>query len=190
MLSKLKTVLLSTVTHITDRLKEPGSIRSLAVILFAAKGLLPATWGNALISPDQTQDLLTGAVALLGGVSFLTPELTTTMLKALETVVPAKASAVLVETTPVITTLETLAAVGPAVSPAPVVPVAPVAPPVPVVPAVSLVAPVIQAATQVIAPAVAPIVADAVQVAQVIQSGEELAAALATSVPPTPPKVS
>lgn len=76
--------------YILERLKEPGSIRSLAVILFAAKGLIPSSWGIDLVSVDQAESVLTALILVLGGYSFLKPEATT---KAVEVVADVQTTA-------------------------------------------------------------------------------------------------
>lgn len=83
--------------YILERLKEPGSIRSLAVILFAAKGLIPSSWGIDLVSVDQAESVLTALILILGGYSFLKPEAST---KVAEVVADAQ--------TTTVTTLDTI----------------------------------------------------------------------------------
>jgi hypothetical protein len=67
--------MLTVLKKLGDRLKEPGSIRSLALVIFACKGLLPVSWQSQIVSADVVQTFLTALIVLLGGVSFLTPEL-------------------------------------------------------------------------------------------------------------------
>lgn len=55
------------------RLREPGTLRSVALGLFALKALLPESWGASALTADDIQNLLSLAILLLAGGSALMP---------------------------------------------------------------------------------------------------------------------
>lgn len=62
--------------YFVDRLKEPGTLRSLAVVLFALWGLAP--------DDPRIEAAIQVAILLLGGVSALIPEKTTAAAQAVQ----------------------------------------------------------------------------------------------------------
>jgi hypothetical protein len=58
---------------LTARLREPGTLRSVALALFALKALLPDSWGMSGITADDIQNLLSLAILLLAGTSAAMP---------------------------------------------------------------------------------------------------------------------
>jgi len=55
------------------RLREPGTLRSVALALFALKALLPESWGASGLTADDIQNLLSLAILLLAGTSAAMP---------------------------------------------------------------------------------------------------------------------
>ena len=59
--------------YLLDRLKEPGTIRSLAVVLFAIRLWLPDSIASQIVDVSTAQSFLEGLIALLGLYSALMP---------------------------------------------------------------------------------------------------------------------
>lgn len=78
---------------IAARLREPGTLRSAALALFALKALLPESWGVANLTADDFQNLLSLAILLLAGTSAAMPAQGAAVVEKAETVAQKAAEA-------------------------------------------------------------------------------------------------
>jgi len=74
--------------YLSQRLREPGTIRSLAVVLFGLRSFLPERLGFTGMSVDEIQSFIEAAIVILGIYSAAMPEQTT---KAVEKITDAAA---------------------------------------------------------------------------------------------------
>lgn len=71
---------MKSISYIKDRLQEPGSIRSLALVIWMAKGALPTSWTESFASPEDVEKFIYALLFLMGVYSFLKPETKNTVI--------------------------------------------------------------------------------------------------------------